>query len=147
MKVCRGQLRIRQVDPMDPRIHAILDRLDRELFPSDTLDKKKGCWWLMYARRYIPIAFAGMRASTSWAKTGYLCRVGVLPAYQGQGLQRRLLRVRETKARWLGWKWLLVDTRPDNYASINNLIRCKYRLYAPRCLWSFKRDLYWRKQL
>lgn len=137
-------MRIRAVDLEDDK--DLLDELDRECFPDDAVCDKDGYWWIAYDGQR-PIAFAGMNPSVQWTHCGYLCRAGVVPAYRGRGLQRRLIQVRERKARKLGWEWVVTYTVPDNYASANNLIRCGYTLYAPAYPWGSKTSLYWRKKL
>lgn len=90
--------------------------------------------------------FAGLAPSSRWADTGYLCRAAVLPDYRGRGLQKRLIRVRIAKARRLGWRWLVTDTR-QNPASANSLIDCGFRMFEPSEPWSFSDACYWRLKL
>lgn len=115
-------------------------------FPSDApYVPEKGWWWL--AKEGDTLAgFAGLTPSARWADTGYLARAGVLPAYRGHGLQKRLIRVRLAKARKLGFKWVITDTRL-NPASANSLIACGFRMYQPSDPWSFKDACYWRIKL
>jgi GNAT superfamily N-acetyltransferase len=78
--------------------------------------------------------------------TGYLCRAGVLESHRGRGLQKRLIRVRERKARKLGWTHVVTDTY-ENPASANSLIKCGFRSYLPRNPWGAKGVAYWIKRL
>lgn len=102
-------------------------------------------WWIMRDETGI-IGFASLREAQSMRKTGYLSRAGVLPAHRGQGLQKRLIRAREKKARALGWTHLVSDTY-DNPPSANNLIDCGYKTFKPRKPWAFATSVYWRKAL
>jgi GNAT superfamily N-acetyltransferase len=104
-----------------------------------------GHWWLAYDG-FDPVAFAQLTTSKQWDGCGYLARSGVRSDHRGRGLQLRLIRAREARARELGWQWIVTDTN-NNIASANTLIRAGYRLYQPRRPWSFSTALYWRKEL
>jgi hypothetical protein len=62
----------------------------------------------------------------------------------GNGLQLRLTRAVEKRARHNGWNSVISDTT-ENIASANNFIRAGYRLYRPRMPWAWPNTLYWRK--
>jgi GNAT superfamily N-acetyltransferase len=76
-----------------------------------------------------------------------MCRAGVVRSHRGKGLQKRLIRVRERKAREHGWKWLITDTASYNVASSNNLAACGFKLFRPSRPWGHDDGLYWRKAL
>ena len=138
---------VRQVDPRDPEIWVILERLQLTCLPGDIPQKpSSGYWWLCYTDTGIPIDFAGMVPSVRWEETGYLSRAGILPQHQGQGLQKRLIKVRISKAKTLGWKYLLSDTS-ENPASANSLISCGFKMYEPTRPYGLKTSLYWRRRL
>jgi GNAT superfamily N-acetyltransferase len=136
---------IREVDGEDDDISDTLDELHDACF-LDSAPKVKyyGYWWLAY-HAATPVGFAGITPSTIGPGVGYLKRAGVLPAHRGRGLQRRLLKVRERKARQLGWTSVITDTT-DNVPSANNLIKAGYLLFSPEP-WSFGHSLYWTKEL
>jgi len=137
---------IKQVDINRPEIKKLLKELQKECLPYDkALDAHKGYWWVVYFKGQA-VAFAALNSSYRWDKTGYLMRAGVVLDHQGQGLQRRLIKIRERKARQLGWEYMLSDTH-YNPASANNLIKCGYKMYEPSAPWSFKAACYWRKKL
>jgi len=137
--------RIREVDGHDEEIADILAELHGLTFfdgaPVPSFDG--GHWWLAY-HEASPVAFAGAVLSAYARNAGYLCRVGVLPAHCGQGLQLRLMRAVELRAKRNGWKLVVSDTT-RNIASANNFIRAGYRLYQPRYPWAFAETIYWRK--
>ena len=138
---------VRQVDPRDPEIWVILERLQLECLPGDIPQKpNRGYWWLCYTDTGAPIGFAGMVPSIRWEQTGYLSRAGVLPQHQGKGLQKRLIKARVSKAKQLGWRYLLSDTS-DNPASANSLISCGFKMYEPARPYGLKTSLYWRRRL
>jgi Phage terminase large subunit len=60
------------------------------------------------------------------------------------GLQLRLMRALESRARHNGWSCVVSDTT-DNLASANNFIRAGYRLFQPQYPWAWPNTLYWRK--
>lgn len=62
----------------------------------------------------------------------------------GNGLQRRLMRAAERRARRNGWNSVVSDTT-ENIVSANNFICAGYRLYQPRMPWAWPSTLYWRK--
>lgn len=141
------QYRVRQVNGNDHEVKALLLRMQRECLPGDVpLSPSIGYWWIAYTETGVPAAFCSMKASLRWEATGYLSRSGVLPKYQGQGLQKRMIRVREAKARRMGWKWLITDTS-ENPASANSLIFCGFKMYEPNRPYGLKTSIYWRKRL
>ena len=135
------------VDGGDEKIAALLKYLQLECLAFDeTYDSSKGHWWIAYDGA-LPVAFAGIVQSVQWCDTGYLCRAGVIPAYRGRGLQKRLIRVRERKARQIEWNYIVTDTSNDNVQSSNSLIACGFRLFTPSKPWGLAGANYWRKQI
>jgi GNAT superfamily N-acetyltransferase len=153
---------IKEVDAEDDHYaEEILTLHDLTFFdPLVRPDLTRGYWWLAYAKldwvttkdwsglpsTYEPIAFCGLTHALSTPGTGYLKRAGVLKAYRGQGLQRKLITVRERKARKLGLDTMVTDTT-DNPPSANSLIKAGYRIFEPAYRWAFEHSLYWRKTL
>ena len=137
--------RIREVDGTDDDVADTLLELHRLTFfgsaPVPEVDL--GHWWLAYCGTE-PVAFAGIIPSTHVSNAGYFCRVGVLRKHLGEGLQLRLMRALEGRARLNGWCSVISDTT-DNVSSANNFIRAGYQLYQPRLPWAWPSTLYWRK--
>ena len=141
--------KIREVDPDDDHYsEEILTLHDLTFFdPLVRPDLPRGHWWLVYSDEHKhPIAFCGLTEATATPLTGYLKRAGVLKAYRGHGLQRRMITVRERKARRMGLETMLTDTT-ENPPSANTLIRAGYRIFEPSYRWAFKHSIYWRKTL
>lgn len=139
-------MKIKQLDTSLEVNQAIIEDLQLRLFPSDTLFPIENAKWWVVLDDDKPVGFAGLVLDYRWLDCGYLCRAGVLSSYRGQGIQKRLLRVREAYARRQGWKWLITNTY-HNYASANSLISQGYKLYEPtHKLWA-KGTLHWRKKL
>ena len=137
--------RIREVDGSDDDVADTLSELHRLTFfdgaPVPEFDH--GHWWLAHDVAE-PVAFAGIIPSTPVCNAGYFCRVGVLRKHRGEGLQLRLMRALEARARLNGWRSVISDTT-DNVSSANNFIRVRYRLYQPQIPWAWPNTLYWRK--
>ena len=139
--------RIREVDAHDDEIADTLADLHRLTFFDGAAvpEFDWGHWWLAYFER-MPVAFAGVVPSTRAYNAGYFSRVGVLKKHSGNGLQLRLMRALESRARHNGWSCIVSDTT-NNLASANNFIRAGYRLYQPQYPWAWPNTLYWRKSL
>lgn len=139
-------MKIKTANPFDESDLRVLINLHKACLPSDYFPNfKTAYWWVMYDKDK-PIAFCGLSSVTSWPQAGYLCRSGVIDEYQGRGLQKKLIRLRERKARKIGWEWLISDTT-NNLPSSNSLISCGYKLYEPQVKWAYGHSLYWRKRL
>jgi GNAT superfamily N-acetyltransferase len=139
--------RIREVDGHDDEIADTLIDLHRLTFldGASIPEFDRGFWWLAY-HRATPVAFAGVVRAARAFNAGYFCRVGVLREHLGDGLQLRLMRAAESRARRNGWGCIISDTT-DNLASANNFIRARYRLYQPQYPWAWPNTLYWRKSI
>jgi GNAT superfamily N-acetyltransferase len=139
-------IRIRPIDGKQEAAAALLLYLQLSILDGDVpMEPSSGYWWVAYDGA-LPVGFAAVSQSVRWSDTGYLCRAGVIRSHRGKGLQKRLIRVRERKARQVGWKWLITDTY-SNPASSNSLISCGYRIFKPSQPWSFDSAIYWRKAL
>jgi GNAT superfamily N-acetyltransferase len=142
-----ASVRLRSVEPNDLDIAEEIRAMHVACFPFEYSKglTDYGFWWIGYDKDE-PACFAGLWKSSNFEQAGYLCRAGVLPAYRGMGLQRRLVRVREKKARALGWRLLVSDTN-DNPPSANNLIGCGYRTFTPPTRWAMPSAVYWKKEI
>jgi GNAT superfamily N-acetyltransferase len=139
--------RIREVDGHDDEIADALADLHRLTFFDAASIPEFDCghWWLAF-HGTIPVGFAGMVPSTRAHNAGYFSRVGVLKRHCGRGLQLRLMRALEARARQNGWSSVISDTT-ENIVSANNFIRAGYRLYQPATPWAWPNTLYWRKAI
>ena len=139
-------MHIRLVDSKSLEIEALLNWLQLKILPQDTpSDTRVGHWWVAYEGE-TPVGFAGMRRSYTFTHTMYLSRAGVLAAHRGQGMQKRLIRVRLAKARSLGWTHAITDTF-NNPASANSLIGCGFKSYLPGNPWGGDGVAYWIKKI
>lgn len=132
------------IRPARVKDHPNLVELHKEFFIKFQPDFNKGWWWVIWTDGEI-VGFAGMTPS-DLKGGGYLKRSGVLSSHRGNGLQKRLIRIRERKARKEGFTFLVTDTT-DNVHSANNLISCGFKVIEPEIRWAFKNSIYFRKEL
>lgn len=140
--------RIREVDASDDEVADYIHHFNHQTseFPPLTwAELDGGFWWLAY-RGNEPVAFAGMVPSKQYDNVGYFKRAGVDPAHRGHGLQIRLMRVRENKARKIGYTHLISECT-DTVYSANNFIKAGFKIYEPIKPWAFKNSIYWIKAL
>lgn len=140
----RGRIVIKKVDIGKEAIAHCLMYLQTTILPSDTPRPLKGDeWWIAY-QNGSPVGFASYRMIDK--TTAYLSRSGVLYAARGQGIQKRMIRVRVKHAINSGATLILSDTT-DNVPSSNSLIAEGFRLYDPVRRWAYEHSNYWRKEL
>lgn len=142
-------IRCKKVDPLSsPVARETLDLLQMAVMPDDfKCEYKAGdLWWVVYDGTQ-PVAYACTRPTPAWTPYWYLARVGVLKSHRGNGLQKKLIRLRCNAARRAGASHMVTDTRRDNYSSSNSLIATGFRLYEPETRWAFETGLYWMKVL
>jgi GNAT superfamily N-acetyltransferase len=138
--------RVRIVEVDGPKEVLVIRRLQEETFPMDEkVSSDDGFWWLAKDGDKV-VGFCGMTHVESWPYTGYVSRVGVLPSHRGKGLQRRLMRACERKAKQLGWGRLISSTY-NNPPSTNNFISLGYKSYEPASRWGADGTVYWIKEL
>jgi GNAT superfamily N-acetyltransferase len=136
-----------------PHNTSALDKIEIKVFEYDKeylYDKAfpDTHWWLV-EHEGTPVGFAGLRFPISESKdAAWLTRSGVIKKHRGHGLQKRLLRARETWARKAGATEMWTYTASDNTPSNNSLISAGYKLWVPS-RWEIGGEgwLYWRKAL
>lgn len=126
---------------------SLLRKLQKRILPSDDLVPPwQGYWWLAHLD-YTAVGF-GCLEMTAGGLNGFLSRAGVLRGHHGHHLQVRLIRARIAKARRLGLRAVVSDTRVGNVPSAKSLIRCGLRPYEPKETWRTGTDtIYWRLRL
>ena len=78
----------------------------------------------------------------------FLSRSGVLKSHRGQGLHKRLIRVREQYAKRNGFSHVITYTSHTNPQSFSHLIKLKYEIYEPDYAWvGYNGIFYFRKKL
>jgi GNAT superfamily N-acetyltransferase len=125
--------------------HSTLIKLQKHCLPNDKPYSAAGWYWIGYEDNK-PVAFCVLAPSRRWADTVYLARAGVIETHRGQGLQKRMIQIRNAYAKRKGYTWAVTDTT-DNPASSNSLISKGFKLFTPSCPWGYSSSLYWRKRL
>lgn len=116
-------------------------------FPGEAVrDTTVDAWWIALDEDDDAAGFCCLSPSRSRLSCGYLSYAGVMPAFRGRGLQKRLIRARITEARRRGWRALVTDTC-DNPASSNSLIACGFRLFDPPNPWASATALYFQRRV
>jgi GNAT superfamily N-acetyltransferase len=139
---------LRKVDARNKLLAEAISAMDEECFGPEEgrfIPKADYHWWIAFQGKE-EAGYAGLAPSSQWLNCGYLCRAGVLEKFRGQGLQKRLIKVRVNYAKKLGWEAVMTDTR-CNPPSSNNLIDCGFRMYTPASPWGWHDAVYWRKKL
>lgn len=129
--------------------------LDGECFPDDKpLQLDATIRWNLIATERDPVAFCGWQPIRP--KLGFHFRAGVLPAARGRGLQKFMIGLREDAMRREGIDTAITYTEAYGNASMNSLISCGYRPFAPDIeivRWivisadRWKQMVYWKKLL
>jgi N-acetylglutamate synthase-like GNAT family acetyltransferase len=102
--------------------------MNRMFFPEAPLEDIEGSdWWLVRNDAKQVVAYAGLYVALK--EEAWLSRVGVLPVARGGGLQSRLIRAREARARKLGYGKVFTYTDPGNHRSNKNLAANGYVPY------------------
>lgn len=137
---------IREVDVTNPKVaHDLLSLQERCLPGDDPIKSLSGWWWIVYYQGF-PVGFANLALSANWKNTGILNRAGITNGHRGNGLQKKLINVRITKARQEGLDWLMSYCHVTNCASANSLIKSGFSLYRPAAGEELE-WLCWRKQI
>lgn len=137
-------MKVREVKLTDSTTR-LLNNLDSDAFPGlEPYPKEDALWWISVESGVVT-GFAGLKFVSH--STGFLCRVGVLRNYRGKGTQKQFIKVRETRARKLGWKFLITYTSHGNLGSANSLIACGFKLYDPVVRYGVDNAMYFIKEL
>jgi N-acetylglutamate synthase-like GNAT family acetyltransferase len=124
--------------------------LNELLFPLDPPIKLADgvtTWWICrHDETQDIVGFCGLRPSVVKPVVGDLERAGVLPDHRGNGLHRRMIKVRIAECKKQGWV-SAVSWTYNNPSSANNLIGEGFRTYKPRKPWGADGAVYWSMRL
>lgn len=122
-----------------------IKRLHKKLFNGDRFyDEYFAAWVVENAKGKV----VGFCLLGEWSPgVAFLARAGLLEKARGQGLHKRLIRVRERLARQLGYESMSTYTAIESVSSSLNLERAGYRLYTPNDAPFPGNWLYWTKEL
>lgn len=144
--------RVYEVEAGEAKFAAIVADLHARLFPTLIFPYPHyGDWWVAW-HGDVPVAFSHQEPTTYYPNSGYFGRVGVLPGHRGHGLQMRLMRAGEWKAKRVhGWEALYSDTtrNPHSAANLRKLGWVEFDPNADKKVgWQVNRyTKFWRKEL
>ncbi len=125
--------------------HKDIQTIFPQVFDVDIqLDHITTHWFVGYIKGQA-VSLAGLSKCT--ATVGHLELAGVIPAFQGFGIQKKMIRFRENLAYKLGYTKLITYTAHWNSASCNSLISCGYKTYRPQYAWGGSEYIYWWKNI
>lgn len=122
----------------------LVEIVHSEIMPQDNLPDP-ALFWLVWNQDYDPVGYCCLSIVDSEIVFMSLC--GLFPEARGNGLQRRMLTVREKWARRKGYKIVITYALRDNPYSYENLIKRGYMLYEPEYPWVDGNVYYFRKYL
>jgi predicted GNAT family acetyltransferase len=111
---------------------------------EDCINKDSLVWYANFGTPPLDVV-AGYATARVMGDFMFLNSAGVKPAFRGQGLHKRLIKVRLAYAKRHDLP-VITYTSLSNTASSNNLIHCGFKLYLPENAWVGKDYLYWRTQ-
>jgi L-amino acid N-acyltransferase YncA len=119
--------------------------MEEVCFPEEVLTcigKRDLHWWIVY-NNGVPIAYASAKKHLSYL---FLTRVGVLPNFRGNGIQKILIASRLDFAREKGVKDIITYTSKCNVSSIKNLDSFGFEEWLPeeKSLYYGDNFFYWR---
>jgi N-acetylglutamate synthase-like GNAT family acetyltransferase len=149
VRVNRGFI-IRKVDIKDVLVVETLAAMNRECFTRSEwtghIRPTRGDWWIAF-HGDKEAAFCGILPSYQTPDAGYLSCAAVLPEYRGNGLHKRMMKVRIKHAQKMGWNQLFTETIFDNAYSANTMINCGFQQFKPKTPWGSPYAVYWRRSI
>lgn len=137
-----SEFKIRQV-----KNEAEVARLFLDLFPDDDLELyKKEKHWLVYQGKR-PVGFCSVMPGYLESDTVFLSKAGLLGCARGQGLHKRMIRVRLNWCKKNGYKFAVTYVHRHNGKSAYNLCACGFKVYTPASEWAGKEFIYFLKVL
>lgn len=108
----------------------IVTDLDNKILPTDEFyDHKGNVYWLVKNQKNKNVGFC--MATNIGDKIVFLSRAGLLWEARGNGLHKRMIRVRLNWARKNGFNSVITYVAVDNVQSSRHLIKCGFELYLP----------------
>jgi GNAT superfamily N-acetyltransferase len=109
-----------------------------------SLAELKNCDAWLIADGSLYVGYAVLKTTGTIAK---LDRVGLHDCARGKGFQRKLIRLREQRAKELGYSEVVTYVSSYNIISLNNLIKAGYRAYEPPVRSAAEHFVYLKKEL
>ncbi len=121
--------------------------LNKVLFRFDDFEgpESGNVLWLATDATGEAVGFASIRPTIDHPEMAFLSRAGVLSGHRRNGLHKRLIRVRERWARWVGYESIWTYTALWNIKSQRSLVRGGYLPWKP--WWAVADTIYFQKEL
>lgn len=116
-----------------------------EFFPEDPIDDIQDHSWFLAKIGTQVVGWSGYKIKSEEEVEIY--RTGVLPAFQNQGIKRKMVRAMERHAKGRGYLIMKSYCDIDNVTSANSLISSGYKLYNPATPYCDGPWIYWKKRL
>jgi len=134
--------KIKEVKLTDESLLWLVD-VDSKIIQSGEEEWRKHRWWFVYCAGER-VGYAGLKIMSGINKgIAFLSRCGILPEHRGNGLQRKLIRVRLAAAKKALCDYVITYTLRTNLNSANNLIAYGFRMYIPEEEWGSPDSLYY----
>lgn len=104
------------------------------IFPCDEWEPSDA-YWLVRDEHGEPVGFCSTKYLAA-EKTVFFSRAGLLPRARGNGLQRRMIQVRERWAASIEAEAIVTYVVYGNNSSLANLLKRGYLLYEPARSWA-----------
>ena len=127
---------------LNPNLYDELKELDDKVFNGCNNEfKSNRDWWVIVSSNKI-IAYCGCAFVEGMC---LFVRAWVHKDYRGQGLQKKMIKLRIKSA--YDCHIAITYTTTDNYPSANSLISQGFRLYSPEYAYAGREMLYFQKPL
>jgi GNAT superfamily N-acetyltransferase len=123
----------------------LVEVIHSEIMPFDRLPFEAAVFWLVWNQCYDPVGYCALTIIDP--EIVFLSLCGLLPEARGNGLQKRMITVREKWARRNGYRVMITYVLKSNPHSYENLIKRGFMLYIPEYeyidgpVFYFKKDL------
>ncbi len=120
----------------------LIKELHEKCFPGEEFyEHKKNKYWIAVDRNGKPLGFG---VATDFGEgILFFSRSGVLKQYRGNGIHKKLIKVRLRFSVRRKFKSCITYTAIGNHASVNNLTACGFKAYTPSKEYVGKDFNYW----
>lgn len=125
----------------------LVKEIHKACFPYDQFyDHEGNHYWIAYIKHnHEPIGFC--IGTDIGDKTMFLSRAGILLKWRGNGLHRRLIKVRERFAKKNNFECIITYVKSNNPESFSSIIKLRYEAYEPECKYGTTNSIYFKKSL
>ncbi len=116
---------------------ALIRYMDAECFPKDEPFEWKDAYFTIgekypSSEKYPACYCAWKPVEFKGSTVAFLYRAGVMPEFRGQGLQQKMIAIRENQIHHhRDIDFIITCTAVDNMASISSMQKSGYKIYSP----------------